>query len=183
MVVRTTSAAEAWSANEAAIRAAMPGITPTHALLEELIGFLLLRRLRSPAVPCDACVAPSLARARAGSRRGGGNCRRCGQDLRLHEDAVVDLRIDLDLLDRHLARGFHPLHGGLEHIRNHQAVHRAVITVIDLDAMQPAIEPARLALELYLEDGLRIDPVVAHRAVLEGELELVSIVAFDGLDP
>src|ERR1700747_544078 len=98
----------------------------------------------------------------ASARRG-----RCGggRGLRFGEERVIQLRINDNLFDRDLLdgdwsvtetcgglRNGKPL--GVEHVRNLQSIHVAVVAVIDFDGMCGAVEATRLAFELHLEKGL-----------------------------
>src|SRR5467141_469141 len=132
----------------------------------------------------NAAAAADAARAQAAKRlidMAGWRLPRGLLELRLGEQGVVQRRIDLDRLDRHLVRALDAFDHGLHHVRELQPAHRLEIAGEDGHLAHAPVEAARLAVDLRLEEALRIDPQVDLLAALQRQLELVGVPAFDDL--
>src|SRR6266478_3271801 len=71
--------------------------------------------------------------------------------LRLGEQAVVQRRIDLDRLDRHLVRALDAFDHGLHRVRELQAAYGLEIAVEDSHLAHAPVHATRLAVDLCLE--------------------------------
>src|SRR2546425_828534 len=102
--------------------------------------------------------------------------------LRFGERRRIELRVHRDFLEDDLVRLRIAVDDRLEDKGHHQALHRAKITLIHPHATHPAVHPPRDALDLDVEEAVRVDPDVQHGAGLARELELVGVVALDRLN-
>src|SRR6267378_1047117 len=102
--------------------------------------------------------------------------------LRFGEYRRIELRVHRDFVQDDLVRLRVAVDDRLEDEGNHQALHRAKITLIHPHAMHLAVHPPRDALDLDVEEAVRVDPDALHGAGPGRELELVGVVARDRLN-
>src|ERR1700730_2805278 len=102
--------------------------------------------------------------------------------LRVGERRRIELRVHRDFVEEDLVRLPVAVDDRLEDKGNHQALHRAKITLIHPHVTHLAVHQPRDALDLDVEEAVRVDPDFLHGAGPGRELELVGVVALDRLN-
>src|SRR6266567_1184631 len=87
---------------------------------------------------------------------------RHGRRNRLREEGILQLGVDGYGFDDHLMAWLEALHDGLEGVREHQAIHLFVIAKVNLNRTGTAIHAAGNAVDLNLQERLRVDPYTPY---------------------